>query len=130
MASNALIDANVIVARFNVEDSTHAQSLQRDELNSSFALLDIVVYEIVTVLVGRCDFKTAVRFIEYIEDNDRVTILATSQYRKEYLRLFTELGSSKLSLVDIALMYHSANYTVVTFDKELQKAIDKRKRKK
>ncbi len=126
-----IFDTNVWVAYFNLSDSQHAKALKLFRgLNNQtmLALPEYVLLETVTVLASRASKKTADQFIDYALDNQNVTVLYCSpELLRASVATFQRQSSAALSFVDAALVALSSEHAVVTFDRNLAKAIKKQR---
>ena len=122
-----ILDSNVWVAFFYKGDSQHkkAEKIVR-EFGLFVTVPEYVIAEVSSVLCLRASKKISNDFLENIFDNENIEILLLN---KEFFDIvvdnFRNLKNKKLSFIDTALLCLSKSYQVVTFDKDLEKAITK-----
>ncbi len=122
-----VVDSSVWVALYNELDNQHQKAVGLSASLSDVALPEYVLLETCTLLLAKAGEDAAEKFLEYSLDSAEVTVLYSSpDFVQETVRLFRRLKNRKLSFVDISLLLLSQSHEVVTFDKALQKAIQKR----
>ncbi len=119
-----LIDSSVLVASRNDKDLLHARAIK----NLRDAELPLVIHEYVlletaTVLINRASKATADIFIRAVLGNSAFSILYSTE--QDFLTVVETFTSNrmKLSFTDTALLFLSGEYTVLTFDESLSRAI-------
>lgn len=121
-----ILDSNVWIAVYHAEDSQHKKALK---LTSSFrqvAIPEYVILETCTILLTKAGQDISEKFLDYVFDNREITILfSTREFFQEIIRVFREKNGKKLSAIDASLLYLSSEHEVITFDKDLEKAIKK-----
>lgn len=122
-----ILDTNVWVALFNQADSLHKQSiLIAPALARPFIIPELIISEVCTVLARTADKTAADTFINHINETSNVEILATDIIAVQaVMKLFASAKHDGLSYVDVALLWLARTYTVITFDKKLERAIVK-----
>ncbi len=121
-----IIDSNVWVALFNKNDSQHNKAKSFfDKLEMKVIIPEYVFIEVSTILLIKAGKNIAKKFIEIAQDNSDVEIcLSSGELFLNTLRIFKNSAKDKLSFVDISLLFLSESYKIITFDKNLQKAIN------
>ncbi|MDZ4221692.1 MAG: PIN domain-containing protein, partial [Patescibacteria group bacterium] len=104
-----VVDANIVVALFDEQDSTHEQAvaLMKDfhVRGSRLVMVNLAVYEALTVLHMK-DCRTQARaFYEVVRTNPRIyTVYVTGELEsRAYLR-FREAASKNMSFADCAII--------------------------
>ncbi len=132
MAKNktVLLDSSVWVAYINPHDSQHGKALKLfEELDIEvFVIPEYVLLETLSIIQMRVGKKYANNFLKFAK-SEYAIILESTMYFKQTLDIFPNYDK-KLSFVDLALVYLSKYYEVITFDKNLQKAIKDYAKKK
>jgi predicted nucleic acid-binding protein len=127
-SNSVIFDSNVWIALMNSKDSLHEQALGVFTVfrtSSIFVVPSLVDSECATVLL-RSGFVSSKQWFYFRMESENFSLLQFSQ--QDHLLtvdLFLQLQNPKLSFVDISLLYLSQQgYTIMTFDKQLQKALD------
>lgn len=121
-----ILDSSVWVALFSERDSQYHKALKIAPSFKSVAITEYIVLETSTLLFAKAGKETAEKFFEYALNNKEVELLFSSQDMfYGTLQLFRKAKDKKLSFVDTSLLYLSSEHEVITFDKELGKAIKK-----
>ena len=121
-----IVDSSVWVALYNEFDSQHRKALSFSTAFVDVAVAEYVLLETSTLLLSKAGVDVAEKFLEYSLNSAEVTVLYSSpEFLQETARLFRGLKNKRLSFVDISLLLLSESHEVVTFDKALQKAIQK-----
>ena len=123
-----ILDSNVWIALLSEGDSNHKQAcVIFDTIRGEIALPEYIVLEVCTVLTLMSSKKLALKFLEFAQDNQDVQLLSSDQHVfGAILKHYVASGPIKLSFVDLALVYFSRGYLVVTFDKQLKRFLAKR----
>ncbi|KND51497.1 MAG: hypothetical protein AB202_02905 [Parcubacteria bacterium C7867-007] len=119
-----LVDSSVLIAFFNEADHFHTEAKELlFKQTQQLVVHEYVVLETATVLMMRSGKANADSFLRIMLGNAAFTILHSKE--ESFLRTIEEfLGQkSKLSFVDLALLAHAEEYTLLTLDVTLQKAI-------
>ena len=123
-----LLDSNVWVAYLHETDSLHTKAAAiLDEIVATGELVvlpEYVLSEVISVVRLRVGTEAAKEFVLRVLDSEWVCILERT--KREYLTTCMMIVAGdypKLSFVDCMLCILASKYHVVTFDKELQKAI-------
>ncbi len=121
-----IIDSSVWVAFFNENDSQHNKAKKVfNELKTKVILPEYIFMEVATILLIKAGKKIAVKFMEISQDNFDIEIyLSDEELFLNTAKLFKNSQKSKLSFVDVSLLFLSASCKIITFDKNLQKAIN------
>lgn len=121
-----ILDTSVWIALFHKEDSQHKKALALTTKLKEIVVPEYVILEVCTVLRAKAGGGVAEQFLEYALNSDNVTVLySDSKLFGGTTKLFQHTHSKKLSFVDTALLYLSRTHDVVTFDKELARAIER-----
>jgi len=122
-----ILDSNVWVSYLNKDDSQHKKAKKVfQETDDSIVVPEYVIIEVCTILLKKTDKETANNFIELVFNNQNTEVLFFSEFIfGEFVDNFKDTQNKKLSFIDTALLYLSKSYQVITFDKELQKTINK-----
>ena len=122
-----IFDSNIWIAFLNKDDSQHKKALtvfENIKDNSLVFITEYLVIEICSVLAMRAGNKIADSFLDMIMNNEDVEILSSSnQFFENIVSFFRKQNIKKLSFVDVSLLFLSRKYEIITFDKELQKAL-------
>ena len=119
-----LVDANIIL-RYLLQDNEQLfEKAQKIIENQEILVLDAVIAEVVYVLKGvyKIDKKEIAESLITLFDYPNITILPQKSYIIDAFRLYE---NNNLDFVDILLCVLSQKYEVMTFDKKLQKCINK-----
>ena len=120
-----ILDSNVWIAFFHKNDNQHkkAEKIIKD-LNTKIIIPEYIITEIASILCFKADKKIAVIFLNSVFDNDDIEILLSNKLIfNNTVDSFINDSKNKLSFIDITLLYLSKKYKIITFDKNLQKAI-------
>lgn len=124
----SLVDSSVLVALFNEKDSLHDKAL-KIILTAPRPLVvhEYIFLESATVLMSRADKQIADSFIMNILTNADIKILHSSEsIFLLTIKHFMENKTKQLSFIDAALLALSKEYTILSFDDALNKAIKKK----
>lgn len=123
-----IFDSSVWVAFFNDKDSQHKKAREAVSDAGGFTVIpEYIVAETASVLLVRVSKESAEEFLEAITGNPSVKILLSEgELFWNTLTVFRKKENKKLSFVDASLLFLSSKYEVVSFDRELEKAIQKR----
>ena len=122
-----ILDSNVWIAFFNESDNQHkkAEKVFR-KIGDSIIITEYVILEVASVLTIRASKNIADKFIEFVVDNENIKILLSNENSfKRIVKNFLNYPKSNLSFVDISLLNLSGKYDIITFDKNLEKAVKK-----
>ncbi len=121
-----ILDSNVWIAFLDKSDSQHKQAEKIfNELKQKIIITEYIILEVCSVLSLKVNKKVADSFIEMAFNNRDIEVLLSDEhFFKETTKLFLNCLYTHLSFADISLLYLSNFYNVITFDKELQKAIN------
>lgn len=124
-----IIDSCVWISYFLEDDSNHNRAvniIENLDSNIKIFITDYIIIEVITILLQKSWKDNSENFIDIIEHIEQVEIIHGSQVLfKKFLRFFSENNYYKLSFIDQSLLYLSQDFEVITFDKELLKAIQK-----
>ncbi len=118
-----ILDSNIWIAFLNKNDSQHKKAENIfSRLNAKILLPEYIVLEVCSVLNQKVSKKTADLFLKIAFLNKDVKILPSEDF-VETVSLFIERKDGKLSFVDVLLLYLSEKNEIISFDKDLKKAI-------
>ena len=121
-----LLDSSVIIAAFRKEEDHHRDALDIFRHNTSFLLLDHVLFEVGTVLKMREGQLISQRCLDFLLNTEGIDFVrATDEEIQKSLLEFQEEENKKLSFVDTLLLvlHRTRNISLATFDKDLQKKL-------
>ena len=124
--SNAkiILDSSIWVAFLHDTDSQHKQALAVFErIGNTITVPEYVVIEVATILKRRKKQDEAKRFVHRVLNENPQSFLPADSLIREAATLFRE-RTDQLSFTDTALLALAASYRVITFDRDLQKAIE------
>lgn len=125
-----ILDSNVWIALYLEEDSQHKKALKLAPSFWQVAIPEYIILETCTILLLKAGKGVSEKFLDYVFDNREVTVLfSTRDFFQETVRVFREKNEKKLSATDASLLYLSNDHEVITFDKDLEKAIKKHAKK-
>ena len=130
MANKVIFDSNVWVALFNEADTTHAKANTFIQAQSFVYLPDFILAEAATVLKYKKDFNAAEKYIEFVLNNNDIEVMYTSFHFKQFKDAFLDTKRNNLSFIDASLLAMSSEYDVITFDKVLKRAINRKSKHK
>jgi len=122
-----ILDSNVWVSYLDKDDSQHkkAKKIFR-EISDIVVVPEYVIIEVCTVLLKKTCKETANNFIKIAFNNQNTEVLFFGEFIfNRFINNFKDIKNKKLSFIDTSLLYLSKSYQVVTFDKDLEKAIKK-----
>lgn len=121
-----ILDSNVWIALYYEEDSQHKKALKLAPSFRHIALTEYVILETCTILLAKVGKEASEKFLDHVFDNREIVILfSTREFFQETIRVFRGENEKKLSAIDASLLYLSGEHEVITFDKDLEKAIKK-----
>ena len=125
---STIVDTSVLVAAFNDEDALHKRAVKvMDDCPKPFILHEYVVLETATVLMSRINKQAADDFLDMTLTNADSRVLHSSAYSfLKTIDSFTESKTKQLSFTDAALLSLSDQYSVLTFDDALNRAIKRK----
>ena len=126
-------DANIFVAYSNKQDSCFLKAKKilewADENKAKIFSLDLVIYEVLTVVSLRCGKKNSLTFGKSIFKKREVAIIEKSKkLEKSAWQIFQKVKSKNFSFVDafiLASLKQNPWLTLVSFDKRLVKEAKK-----
>lgn len=122
-----ILDSSVWIAQLLIDDSQHNKAVTLFEnITNKIYVPEYVLVEVTTLLKQKGYLGLAKNFLlEVIDPNDPI-LIPSDQYFTETQSAFLNVEkNNKLSFIDTSLLVLSKDYTVVTFDKQLQKEIQK-----
>ena len=125
--SNAkiVLDSSIWVAFLHDTDSQHKQALAVFErIGNTITVPEYVVIEVATILKRRKKQDEAKRFVHRVLNENPQSFLPADSLIRETATLFRE-RADQLSFTDTALLALARSYRVITFDRDLQKAIER-----
>lgn len=122
-----ICDSNVWIALFNKSDANHEKALLvfDKKTSTNFFVTDSCMIEVVNVLNKKGGKDLADNFLTIITDNKDIDIFYSDKdFTDSVISFYQTHNLSKLSFVDQCLLYLSQDHPIITFDKELEKAIN------
>ena len=121
-----IIDSSVFIAHIYPRDLNHERAVAVMSRLDEIIATEYVVLETVTVLRNKKCNKEALDFLHSFECGGGISIVYSNpMFYNETQALFCKSTFLKLSFVDTSLVILSRDYKVLSFDKELNRAIDK-----
>lgn len=122
-----ILDSNIWIAFFYESDSQHKKAEEIIRKLGAFIIVpEYVVVEVSSILRFNAGEKISNMFLDGIFDNENIDILPSDEnFFNSVVENFKNCENKKLSFVDTALLCLSESYNIITFDKDLQKAINK-----
>ncbi|MSU74983.1 MAG: PIN domain-containing protein [Candidatus Magasanikbacteria bacterium] len=122
-----ILDSSVWVAYMNELDNQHAAAAKvMTEVILPVVVPEYIMVETCTVLTAKANKELAVFFLNFISDNNNCDILFSNEvWARRVINFFKTEAPATLSFPDTALLYLARDYTVITFDKQLARAIKK-----
>ena len=126
-SNNIVIDSSIWIALVLEQDSQHRKAVDFFEncTDKNIVIPQDILKETATVLKNRQDGYIAQHFIDFVSDNNDISILSDSPYFSRTLDRHKELVHTNLSCIDIELVVYSEQYPVYTFDQELAQHLRK-----
>ena len=120
-----ILDSNVWIGHLMVNDTLHlrATELMEDLGGIVVVVPEYVLLEVVTILKVYKKYKEAEIFSKRVLSNNAMYLPSSGLARLTADVCFVS-KYKKLSFIDTALLVLSKDYEIITFDKDLQKAID------
>ena len=122
-----ILDTSVWVAFINRADSQHAQALSvLNTVALPVVVPEYILVETCSVLTVKVSKVAAVNWLNFVSDNQNCTLLfSEATWAKEMITFFKTKAPRTLSFPDAALLQLAQEYTILTFDKQLARAIKK-----
>lgn len=122
-----VLDSNVWIAFFNPDDSNHQKARKVfSTVQENIGIPEYVLLEVATILAQKIGKDIANQFMQMAMANEDAEILFSS---KEFLEsvadFYVSQKNEKLSFVDYSLLYISSQTKIITFDRILEKEIQK-----
>ncbi len=121
MLKKIIYDSNIWISFLYEDDSNFEKAKEIFAYPKPYVLTDYIILEVSTVLKQKAGEDLAKLFLANIIAND-IEVLLSNEYYQESVKLFIE-SRNKLSFVDTSLVVLSEKYKIITFDKELARAI-------
>ena len=121
-----ILDSNIWIWYLLEDDSLFEKSKEiiKSIYNKKIFISDYLISEIITVLLIRWNKGIVDDFLEIIYNNEDVKVIYTSPIIfHEIIKFFKKYNFNKLSFVDQSLLFLSKDFEIITFDKELNKAL-------
>ncbi len=121
-----IFDTSIWISYFIVEDSNHEKAVKLFASQAHVGLSEYILLEIASVLTLKLDSVTAKNIVEGILDDRKLFFLDSNNIFERTLALYLKLDyRHKLSFVDISLIALSRDHKILSFDKELNKHLDR-----
>jgi predicted nucleic acid-binding protein len=120
-----ILDANVWIGLFNVEDSQHKKAKNIfAEINGEILIPEYILVEVLNVLTEKASKKHADKFLSMVVAGDEIEIgFSSKDFLFRVIQQFLMHEGKKLSFIDQSLLYLSQFHKVITFDKHLAKQL-------
>jgi len=120
-----ILDSNVWIAFLYIDDAQHEKAKKVFQLcKKPIVIPEYIVIEVSSVLSQKAGKRIANAFLEIITQSKDVDVLfSEDQFFIEVVNFFKKRKEHNLSFVDFSLLYLSKSYQIITFDKNLQRAI-------
>lgn len=120
-----LLDSNVWISFLYKKDPNYKKAEKVFEaIKERIILPEYVILEVATIISQKVGKRVANDFIENVINNQNIEILPSSQeFLKQVIDFYLSGRNKKLSFVDYSLLYLAKRIKVLTFDENLQKAI-------
>ncbi len=120
-----ILDTNVWIAYLNESDSLHRKAaILFSNISEQIIIPEYVLVEASNILAVRQSHAGAVNFLQLALENKEANILPSNpDFLSEITKFFCSHDWRGLSFVGSTLLYLSQTYTVLTFDKQLARAI-------
>ena len=120
-----ILDSNIWIALLNEDDSQNARAQEVvGKIRGAIILPEYAVIEIATIILQKVGKARLDRFLDQIDNTPDLYVLPSDPAFFYSVRRQLRLsGERSLSFIDTALLLLSKSYTVVTFDRDLAKAI-------
>lgn len=125
------VDTNVLVGFWNVNDSQHTKARRLlPSVTLPIVIHEYVFIETINILIQRGTKEIADAFIEELGINKDIVFQASDfLLRTETSEVFLKENSRALSFTDTMLLVKSRTNNVLTFDKHLNTAITRAKKR-
>lgn len=121
-----ILDSNIWIAVLNENDSLHQRAVALFEnIEEEVILHEYIIVEVCNVLLLRKGKKNADEFLDSMLKDGLYVLYSSPSVFEEVCTFFRNRTEKNLSFIDTTLLYYSHDYQVYTFDKHLQKAIQK-----
>ncbi|MEA2088910.1 MAG: PIN domain-containing protein [Patescibacteria group bacterium] len=120
-----ILDSNIWISFLDKNDNQHKKAVKiMEKIDCDIVVPEYVIIEVCTVLLKKTNKKIADGFIEIAFNNQNTKVLFFDEYFFNiFVNNFKSIQNKNLSFIDIALLYLSETYDVITFDKNLEKAM-------
>lgn len=120
-----ILDSNIWIAFLNESDNQHKKAEKVFQgIGDSIIITEYIILEVASVLTMRANKNIADKFTELIIDNKNIKILLSNKiFFNKTVKNFLNYPKNNLSFTDISLLSLSGKYNIITFDKNLEKAI-------
>lgn len=126
-ARSVILDSSVWVAFLLDSDSQRekAKRILGNLQDIALVVPEYVLVEVATALKHKGYEEVAKKFVAEVMEGGRTFLPSGESLAHTTAELFLKRGRDRLSFTDTALLALSEQYRVITFDRKLQKAIDK-----
>jgi len=120
-----ILDANVWIAFFYTNDSTHKKAVKifQELREQELVITEYIILEVATILKKVAGIRIAEQFLETLAKSS-VSVIQDSDLLQQTIPIFLKSGRNNLSFVDCSLVYLSNRYNVKTFDKKLKAKLE------
>lgn len=122
-----ILDSSVIIAYFRTNELDHARAEKIFQENNILLVPNVVFSEVVTILKMKEGFEVAANAIEFLINGDGIEIVYIDENLFDSSIGYFVANKNALSFVDTLLLKlaNSEKVPLITFDRELEKAIRK-----
>lgn len=126
-APGIILDSSVWIAYLHQEDSQYDKAIKTvDSLTDPVIVPVEVLSEVGTILKSKGREDLAKRFVSEVVSGQSIPLLVPDEDTvRRVASTFLSRSGDKLSFADTALLVLSQEYRIITFDKHLQKAIER-----
>jgi len=123
-----ILDSNVWIGFLYKDDALHKKAEKIFQLcEKPIVIPEYIAIETSSVLSQKAGKRIADGFLELImQSKDVEALFAEDQFFIEVIEFFKHGKEKRLSFIDVALLYLSRSYQIITFDKNLEKALKAR----
>lgn len=120
-----ILDSSVWIALLHETDSQHRKAeIVFDALKDTVIVPEYIILEVTTVLSLRASATVATAFLDHITNTDGIEVLRVGESLfTDTMLTFKKFAQRKVSFVDAALICLAAEYSVITFDKTLERIL-------
>ncbi len=120
-----ILDSSIWIAYLHIADSQHKKAVDLlAQVPQPYLVPEYVISEVCSVLAMRAGKGVVKNFLEVVFHNSDTRVLyCENDLFLETVKYFAEIPEKHLSFTDTMLLSLSSEYSTLTFDKKLEKAI-------